>query len=172
MSRARGFTLIEVIASLAIGAFVVLAARATFDSISASLQQLRDRSAQREEESRFEMTRRSTLAMAHAGPNAPFHGLPAEMRFQSQCLSPGGWHERCAVVIALRADSGIAELQATVGSGPLRDRAGGIARFLYLANAARGGTWLTKWPNTHDLPLAIGFASAHDTLIVPLGARP
>jgi len=164
-ARDGGFTLIEVLVALAVGAAVVLAAHRLFAVVADTVDRVPSETAAFERERNGERVLRALLARAESGtPGARgFIGEPERAAFLSWCPAPGGWLERCDVELELIRAGDSVRLEAAWAGRRLPVRVGaGHARLAYLWTAAGGGHWLERW--------AEGAVSPPRAVLVILGA--
>jgi prepilin-type N-terminal cleavage/methylation domain-containing protein len=177
----RGFTLIEVLVALAVGAVVVLGARLMLEGAADGGRRIARVAQGMDRDANAERLLRTTVASLEWGSaeegGARFGGDEREARFTSWCDAPGGWQERCDVSIAVTFDSSATHVAGSlslsrVGAEPVQIRDGfthGALR--YLADARDGGHWITKWDAGLAAPLAIGVILDRDTLVLRVGER-
>lgn len=167
-----GFTLVELVVALALGALVVLGARAMLDGVGDAGDRLRAASAAADRAANGERLLRSALGQAERSRTTPFRGGAQEVRFATSCATPRGWAERCSASLTFGVADGAPALAGSFEDGaavPLRTGfvAGG---FTYLADARDGGRWLAQWEQEDALPIALGVVLDGDTTIVRVGA--
>jgi prepilin-type N-terminal cleavage/methylation domain-containing protein len=177
----RGFTLIEVLVALVVGAVVMLGARLLLEGVGDSGRRIVRVAQRADRDANAERLLRSTVASLEWGSaeegGARFGGDEHEARFTSWCDTPGGWQERCAVMISITCDSSAQPVSAAlslsgVGTEPVQVRAGFMRGELrYLADARDGGHWITKWDAGLSAPIAIGVILDRDTLVLRVGER-
>ncbi len=176
--RRRGFTLIEVMVALALGAIVLLMAHRIFGQAADAMRALR--------QSREELDREQngirwlSLAFGNldvADSAGGFEGLPDRVRFQSWQLTPSGWLER--VPLELGSAGGVLEARSE-GKSPitLADSVVG-AQFDYLLEPGARTKWVATWISPLSAPVAVRLRIARranslewtDTLLVLIGER-
>lgn len=171
----RGFTLLEVIVALSIGALVVMGTRALIEGLHAHTVRLLSVSNSSNAAANAEHVLRTlvgNLALASTDASS-FEGDAREARFTSWCDVPEGWQELCAVHLSVEGETGHVRLLATLSTGErltVRDSAD-TATLLYLGSSADGGHWFVKWTHSLMPPLAIGLISDGDTLLARVGER-
>lgn len=177
--RHSGFTLIEVLVALMVGAIVLLGARQVLAILTDQSHSLARRATQTDRDANGERVLRDLVGQLELGSpgTVPFSGLPDTVHFSSWCEGPSGWLERCAVTLSFAADSDHETLRAQLGASPPLDLVRGFrsGAFRYLESAASGGQWFQKWGTGITAPLAIGIVmvrdDAVDTMVVRIGPR-
>jgi prepilin-type N-terminal cleavage/methylation domain-containing protein len=172
-----GFTLIEVMVALTVGALVLATARAILVALGDGAERMATASLELERKSNSERLMRSLTGRLVVGDGPDrFEGEPGRARFTSFCEVPEGWLERCTVEYSAESNAGSSCVvlstlvgdereQLTVLSGPDR------AQLIYLSDARNGGTWLIRWGTSITAPLAIGIVSGPDTTVLRIGER-
>src|SRR6266705_3222321 len=98
----RGFTLIEVIAALTIGALVVALAARLFAAVGDAGRELRAVRIALDREANARRWLAATFLSLDVGLQAgPFQGRRDQMAFSSWQLTPGGWFARHPVTLAV-----------------------------------------------------------------------
>jgi prepilin-type N-terminal cleavage/methylation domain-containing protein len=174
----RGFTLVELLVALLVGAITVLGARMMLEGVADSERRLSRATQRAEREANGERVLRATVASIEVGTpgTLPFAGDEREANFTSWCDRAGGWQERCAATVAI-APAGVtgatsALVLTDAGAGALRLRTGFThGELRYLIDARDGGQWVTSWAAGVGAPLAIGVVFDADTLILRIGQR-
>lgn len=171
----NGFTLIEILVALIVGAIVVAGAHDILDALTISAHAAQagavnaDRSANGDE-----LLRSLTGSMDLATPGTkPFFGSERITAFSSWCEVPRGWLEPCSVVLAFDTAFGKTALVARLNDSTrlVLMRGFSSGSFRYLESAANGGTWQRLWGRGISAPSAIGVLIDRDTLIIPVGER-
>jgi hypothetical protein len=179
IDRARGgFAVLEVVVALAVGALVLLGARAMYAQLADDAGRIVDAASEADREANADALLRGLVGRAEVEPRLrPFEGEAAGARFWTWCDTPAGWQERCRTTLGILSVDG-APLLALMADGgevvPLR-RDFHSGRLLYLRDASDGGAWARNWSSELSLPLAIGVVlerdAAADTLILRIGER-
>jgi prepilin-type N-terminal cleavage/methylation domain-containing protein len=174
--RRTGFTLLEVLIALMIGAIVLAAARGLLvqiaDGADATARAARadDLSANTDQEMR------ALFAQVELGdsPDRQFNGDERSVTFSSWCAMPAGWMERCRVSVLL-APSGpeAIDLVAHLSTGdtlmvPMNARSG---TFIYLSDPHQERRWFRSWERGSVAPWAVGVVAGGDTTILRIGER-
>lgn len=172
-SPRRGFTLVEVTASLVVSGFVLLVARAAFDSAREAIRSVTSAATAANDEAQRERTLRELAAQARFDDSGAFLGEPASARFATWCEVAGGWREPCLVnLIASRDSVPVLAVRGSAFNGTHVLMSGARSySFRYLRNALNGGEWITYWPASSHVPRAIGIILPRDTVILPLGVQ-
>jgi prepilin-type N-terminal cleavage/methylation domain-containing protein len=170
-----GFTIIELLVALIVGAMVVLAARLMLEGVADDARRINIFAQRGDHGANAERALRSTVESLDVGTVGvqPFEGDERAARFTAWCTRPGGWQERCAVTLSITGDSSVAALVlALPGDKPLNVRSGARhGQLCYLADAHDGGRWVRKWGAGLGVPLAIGAILDADTLVLRIGER-
>lgn len=177
--RRSGFTLIEVLVALMVGAIVLLGAHQVLSILTDRSHALVGRAAQTDRKANGERMLRDLVGQLELGSpgTIPFSGSPDTVRFSSWCEAPSGWLERCAVTLSFAADGDHEALRAQLGTSPPLDLVRDLHRgaFRYLESAAGGGQWFQKWGTGITAPLGIGVVlvrdDAVDTMLLRIGPR-
>jgi prepilin-type N-terminal cleavage/methylation domain-containing protein len=174
--RRRGFTLVELLASLAIASATMLAVASMTSVANASAAQLAAiaDSAISSSASVRQLEALLRRAERRENTNNVFEGTASRVAFDSWCERVGGWLERCHVELTLLSDStAVGRLEIT------SDRRGHLnamdtdsgARFLFRGpNVLRDG-WFSGWGGGVVLPVALGIVERADTLVLAIGAH-
>lgn len=178
-----GFTLIEVMVAIVVGAVVMLGARALLDGLSLHSERVQSKTRHADASAGAEHVLRSAVGRASLASDSTdrFDGTVEEVRFGSWCDMAGGWQERCDVRLAVEREGSDSGLSVVVHLGDF-DRVEVAqhrysASFRYLASAANGGQWLERWEQAIVPPLAVGLitrstaASPPDTMILRVAER-
>lgn len=173
--RRAGFTLVEVMVALVVGAVVVLGARMLLDQLGDSAVRTVAAAARVDREANGEQLLRDLAGRLEVGTDrsGQFSGEPTATHFSSWCDMPSGWQERCAVTLVVAADGGHHALLAEFADGDiltLLTRSEPIA-LRYLDDPRAGGRWFTSWGAGITAPLAFAVISGRDTIVVRIGAR-
>ncbi|HKV50231.1 MAG TPA: prepilin-type N-terminal cleavage/methylation domain-containing protein [Gemmatimonadaceae bacterium] len=177
--RRSGFTLIEVLVALVVGAIVLAGAHQVLAILTDQAHALTRRAAEGDREANGERTLRALVGQLELGSpgTIPFSGTPDTVRFSSWCEAPAGWLERCPVTLSFAADGDHETLRAEVGAQPPLELVSGFRRgtFRYLESAAAGGQWFQQWGTGITAPLGIGVVLVRDhsvdTMLVRIGPR-
>ncbi|SRR6266568_1787186 len=154
-STLAGFTLIEVLVALAIGAVVVLLAQQLFAAVAERGKTL---TAARTALDRSANARRwldATFLSLDVGTEgaAGFEGRPDHAAFASWLLTPDGWFERRMVSLARNND----RLVASVAPGQpitLMDSVADLA-LDYLLEPGAESRWVREWVSPVSAPVAV-----------------
>ena len=99
----RGFTLLEVVIALAIGALALAIAASLLSAASDHAVRVHDRAVSMDREAATERTLRRFVGQMEwsRGADQPAGGDSTMVRFTSWCDVPAGWQERCSVELSL-----------------------------------------------------------------------
>lgn len=169
-----GFTLVELLVALAIGAVVLMSARTLLDGL-ASLARVTVRTMHSADE-RANAARMAQQLFGNAalapGQTASFVGTPTEATFESWCPAVRGGLEPCQVTLSIESMGGESSVALTLSTGAsitlLRGRQG---RLRYLSDAADGGRWDDEWKAIQTPPLAVAVSAGGRTLFLRIGER-
>jgi prepilin-type N-terminal cleavage/methylation domain-containing protein len=169
-----GFTLIELVAALALSGLALLGAARLLDQLADS----RDRSAHATVASDDRMNGMRLLrALAYRGEASSdtshqFAGDDGSTAFSSWCEVSGGWLERCSVSLRLIVHRDSSSLVASIPTAQpiVLWRGAGAAELRYFSGAGAGGRWWRGWGTSLALPRAIGIVTARDTVVLSVGA--
>lgn len=165
-----GFTLLEAIVALAISGIILAGSAALVGALADATAQVQETAERMAAPTNAERTLLELAAnlVPTEGAEVALTGSGSAVAFDSRCPRPGGWLAPCPVVLAI--DSGgirVARGGREAIVLPLRDRP---SRFLYLVNAAGGGTWAARWESVVP-PLAIGVQMDDGMLVFPIGVQ-
>ena len=177
--RRSGFTLIEVMVALVVGAIVLLGAHRVLAILTDQTHAFAHHAMESDREANGERMLRDLVGQLEVGSpgTVPFTGSADTVRFSSWCETGDGWPERCQVTLFFTASADQESLQAEIGAGPPIDLLGGFSNgaFRYLESAAAGGQWFQRWGTGITAPLGIGVvverANAVDTMLLRVGPR-
>jgi prepilin-type N-terminal cleavage/methylation domain-containing protein len=151
----RGFTLIEVLVALTIGAVVVLLAHQLFGAVA---ERGRTLTGARMALDRAANARRwldATFLSLDVGTDGAsgFEGRPDHAGFTAWLLAPDGWFERCQVTLGVEQG----RLRAFVTPGTsiaLMDSITDVA-FDYLLEPGAESRWVREWVSPVSAPVAV-----------------
>jgi prepilin-type N-terminal cleavage/methylation domain-containing protein len=155
--RSRGFTLIEILVALTIGALAILLAHEILAAVSDRGQSLvrarmvldHEMNARRWLEATFSSL---DVSVDSAGG---FEGRPNRVRFASWLRTPDGWFERRAV--ALERERGCLIASVTPGSAiALLDNVTDL-QLDYLLEPGAQSRWVREWVSPVSAPVAVRF---------------
>lgn len=171
----EGFTLLEVMVALAIGALVLLGARLMMGQMADGAERVAAESAEADREANAERVLRDVVSRVETSPDDErgVWGDGTGVRFSTWCEVPAGWLERCTASLGVIPLDGRNVLALQLPHGEVHAVRSGFARarILYLADAGNGGAWVRNWSSTLSAPLAIGVVADADTLILRIGER-
>lgn len=170
-----GAALLEVIVALAIAALVLATAREVLVSLDAGASRLAAAATEMDRAGNAERYLRTLIGQTESATvvRGAVAGAERSVRLETWCDMPAGWKERCSVELRFDVHDGAEALVASgVPGGPLVLRRGFMrGEWLYLADPARGGTWLSGWAQQVTTPLALAAVLDGDTLIFRIGER-
>lgn len=172
--KRRGFTLLEVLVALTLGALVVLVGHRLFSAITDGthrLSEARDALDRSSNARRWLVEAFGSLDVGTA-ESGGFAGRPDRVEFGTWLLNERGWFERRRVV--LNAEGGALVARLGGGSVVLAESVGGV-RFDYLLDPGSTATWVQEWLSPISPPLAVRLRIARrervDTLLYVVGTR-
>lgn len=175
MRSPNGFTLVEVVVALAVGAMVVLAAHAMLGQAGDGAERIGLAAAEGDRDGNAETLARDMVARAEVryGAADPFVGAPNGARWTSWCEVPAGWLEPCRASLGVIQVAGrnVLALSLPHDQVVVVRRGFRAGELLYLRDMAGGGTWLREWRSAVAAPLAVGVVMDGDTLILRIGER-
>jgi prepilin-type N-terminal cleavage/methylation domain-containing protein len=153
----RGFTLIEVLVALTIGAVVVLIAHQLFAAVSDDGRALVAARTELDREANARRWLTAAFLSLDVGTEGAsgFEGRPDHMAFTTWSLTLDGWFERQSVSLARQDD----RLVATVPLGRrlvLWDSVTDAA-FDYLLEPGAASRWVREWVSPVSAPLVVRF---------------
>jgi prepilin-type N-terminal cleavage/methylation domain-containing protein len=170
----RGFTLVEVLAAIALTGLTISGAVMLFRQLDDESTRIRVESARitREGNARRILRALTRSAEATADTALRFRGDERSASFRSWCAVPSGWRERCGVLLFVDRgrDSSTITVQLSTGEQISCGAHRGAVEFRYLDVTLRDSSWLRFWSEGLRLPSAIGMIIERDTLLFPLGA--
>jgi prepilin-type N-terminal cleavage/methylation domain-containing protein len=171
----RGFTLIEVMVALAVGAVVVLGARLALAQLADDADRIVKGAARLDGEANGERLLRSLFRRLEVGTEiaGPFGGDERAMHFTTWCDLPAGWQERCQATVAIDTVDDAPALVAHLSTGEVITLRAGFHRatLRYLNDPASGGSWFRGWGTGLTAPRAVGIIVDDDTLVLRIGDR-
>ena len=175
MNRLRGFTLVEVLVALTIGAMVLLLGSGLFGMLTGSASRLRASAAHVEADASGERWLRevwSTLEVGRPGDVA-FDGDSATVRFSARPWTADGWPARRTIEIGLVGRA----LAFRTGEGSpvgIRQKVRAVG-FDFLLSLGADSRWVSSWHSPVSAPVAVRMRVADgagvDTLLFLIGAR-
>ncbi len=176
-----GFTLLEVLLALSLGALVVLLAHRIFTGVLAGVRRLDEARVALDREQNARRWLEAAVGSLEVGDGAgPFAGHPDRVEFGSWQLTPEGWLVRRRLSLARLGDRLVAGI-AGRDLGVLADSVAQI-QFDYLLEPGENATWVREWISPVSAPLAIRLrvtragrgergAGVVDTLLCLVGPR-
>jgi prepilin-type N-terminal cleavage/methylation domain-containing protein len=143
-----GFTLVEVMVAIVIGALVILGAHQVFSGVAAGTHAVAEA---RERLDRASNGRR-WLKATFLSLEPPFEGRSHRAAFTSWQLAPGGWFEPKPVVLFRDGDRFVGTIDAQ--QLELADSVSELM-FDYLLTPGANSRWVPEWMSPVSAPLAI-----------------
>lgn len=172
--RRSGFTLLEVVVAMAVGAMLVLMAHQLLAIVADTADRVPAAASAASAARNRERLLSELLAALEVGADTGqrFDGHSDSVRFESWCRAAAGWLERCTVHLNLvPVDGGVALDASGLGTRVRLATHQAPARFMYLRTAADGGIWLPRWGNAISAPLALRVVWADTSLFLRVGVR-
>ena len=170
-----GFTIIELLVALTIGALVMIGVRILVDGIyiSAAVDARMSRSYERDANGERLLRRLAASAETGTMIGGTFGGDSMTVHFVSWCDEPGGWERRCRVTLGVDLLRSGPTLRARLSTGEhlALSHAARRMSLLYLSAVEGGGTWTRQWGDGPNIPIALGVTRDTDTLIIKLGEQ-
>ncbi|HEY0777700.1 MAG TPA: prepilin-type N-terminal cleavage/methylation domain-containing protein [Gemmatirosa sp.] len=173
-----GFTLLELVVALGVGALALLAARSALVQIAGAADVALAAARVVDREANAERLLRATVGQLETGvqPARAFAGDARAATFATWCDTPSNQHVPCRARLASDSADGrpVLTLTLTVAGRPdtvVLRRATRSVTLRYLTTPEAGGRWVPSWPPAITPPLALGVISDADTLILRIGAR-
>jgi len=181
MHRDRGFTLIEVLLALTLGALVVLLAHQLFTGVLDCVRRVAEARAGLDREQNAQRWLVEALGSLEVGDRAgPFAGHPDQVEFGSWLLTPEGWLGRQRLTLGAAGS----RLVARLAGGDALVLADSVADVQcdYLLEPGERATWVREWISPVSAPIAIRLRIARagnwqpgavivDTLLLIVGPR-
>lgn len=171
--RIAGFTILELIVALTVGALVISGARLLLDALSTAAMRLAGEATVNDHRANGERWLRRVVYGIETGttPGGTFGGDSSSSHFISWCLTPAAWYERCRISLRVVADDTLHGLSAVTSRGdslmPLLSQHAVSLR--YLLTPEQGGIWAKTWSDGPSTPRALGIIAGADTMILRLG---
>ena len=154
MRRESGFTLVEVLAAVAIAGAVVLVAHQLYTAVADGGHQLASARRALDREANGRRWLKSAFLSLEVGqvPGESFDGDGDRMRFSAWQMTSGGWFERRRIELGGIDD----RLVATLPDGQL-SLADGVAHvaFDYLLEPGADTHWARQWISPVSAPMAV-----------------
>lgn len=178
MRRARkGFTLVEIIVAMTVGAIVLVGVRQAAVAVADLSDATLARARAVERAANGERSLRQLVGAMQPDSNSTggLVGDATHAEFDAWCEALDGWQERGRVALSIESDSAAPGMRLVARASGSRaetliDSNASLA-FCYLLDAGEGGRWRTDWDGRLALPLALGVVTGGDTLLVPVGVR-
>jgi prepilin-type N-terminal cleavage/methylation domain-containing protein len=174
LGNSRAFTLVELLAALAISGLALAGATALLDQLGDGSARIARESMRTSREGNGARLLERVLidATANTDSTKRFRGDENSLELWTLCDAPGGWREECRVTLSIdRIVDSTVVLAGVPGNTSLSVlRRAGTASFRYFRPAIGSDTtWATQWSSNASLPVAIGLVTGGDTIILPVG---
>jgi len=170
--KPRGFTLLELMAGLAIVGVLFAGMHSLLDQLGDAGQRFSHEARRSDGSANASRMLRDLVQEAQSGTDSVdrFSGDDRAASFVSWCHMPGGWLERCHVLLELTPHGDSTSMLGTISHmGSFTMWAGkGDAHFLYFTPSTPDDTWVSAWGRSITAPRAIGVAT--DSYLMVLGA--
>lgn len=174
-----GFTLMEVLVALVVGAISLSAAAVLFVTLAARETHLRTVASRTDRLAATELILVGLFRHvdAQAGVGAPLVGDSLGLDLSSWCGIDAASMRRCRAHVAVRERGNRAVLvlrlstrgrSAWESEAELDLQSAASVELRYLVDAGNGGLWATRWDKLHP-PAAVLLTLDHDTLLLPIG---
>ncbi len=165
-----GFTLVELMVALTIGAGVLLAGRLLVEQITAAEHAIVATTAVQETTATHALMLRSLVRNLEVGTDSltTFGGNEHLVQFTSWCIDTTRQRMRCAAHFTI--DTTLIVTTSVIPSTVLQHMTA-AGQFRYLGDARNGGHWYRSWGTGITVPLAIGVVVGNDTTVLRIGER-
>jgi prepilin-type N-terminal cleavage/methylation domain-containing protein len=175
MHARRGFTLIELIAGLALAGVVFMSMLMFVDQLRDGRDRLLENARRENKFSNGQRMLRSLLANAIASGDTldRFIGDAGGASFLTWCAVPGGWMERCRAILKIETDDDSTFVITELSTGARTPLVGTTSpiRFEYFDATQTEAEWQTSWGNSSAVPSAVAVITPLDTIVVRVGGR-
>jgi hypothetical protein len=172
--RFAGFTVVEVLAAIALAGVVVSGGALLLGQLDDEANRIANETATVSRYGNGERLFRALLRNAEPSTDTVdrFRGDEYSAAWRSWCERPSGWMERCSASLSIdrRPDSSALLVTLSTGEELVLAVHSGHVELRYLDLLARHSTWVRFWDRTITLPTAIALVRDRDTLVFPLGA--
>jgi prepilin-type N-terminal cleavage/methylation domain-containing protein len=174
--RRAGFTLLEVLVALLVGAIVLMACRALLVQLADGADATTRAARAEDLMANTEREIRALFGQVEVGdaPDRLFNGDARGLRFSSWCPMPAGWLERCRASVSLSQhgrDSVNLVAYLSTGDTLLVPAGTGAGAFIYLSDSHQERRWFRSWERGSTAPWAVGVVVGGDTTILRIGER-
>ena len=151
----RGFTLIEVIVALTIGALVVLVAHQLFAAVADRGRTLIEAQTTFDRRANARRWLKATFLSLDVGTDGAvgFDGRPEHAAFSTWLLTPDGWFERRQVTLS--AEQGRLRAAVTRGTAIALSDTVTDVQFEYLLEPGTESRWVREWVSPVSAPVAV-----------------
>jgi prepilin-type N-terminal cleavage/methylation domain-containing protein len=174
--RRSGFTLLEVLIALGIGALVLMASRTLLTQVADGADATTRAARADDLTANTDQEIRALFGQVEVGPapDQQFSGDEHGVTFSSWCPAPAGWPERCSAMVTLaKYGRDSVDLVACVSTGDTLRVPIGVepGAFIYLSDPHQEVRWLRSWGSGGTAPWAVGVVVGRDTSILRIGER-
>ena len=167
-----GFTLVELLLSLALSGVVLLVARAVLSTLEDGEARIARAAAEADAVANADRLLRDLLANTARTSVDPFVGATTAVSFSSRCPTSGGWSAPCRVRLALAATGPTRLLRLQIDDQPPLDLAidSPVSALIYQERDVHTASWSVVWDRQLFAPNALGMLRGSDTLFFAVGA--
>lgn len=170
----RGFTLVELLAALALSGLVMIGGLLLLDQLSDNTSRIVRRGTMLASDANGLRVLRQLLLDARMTADSfdRFRGDERSVELTTLCHRPGGWLESCRASLGAdwRPDSTVLIARFSTGENLELARSPGHAALRYLDLLRPDSLWMRRWALSITMPAALGIVAGRDTLVYPLGA--
>lgn len=170
-----GFTLIELIAGLALAGIVFMSMLMFVDQLRDGRDRLLENARRENKSSNGQRLLHSLLANAIASGDTldRFIGDADGASFLTWCAVPGGWMERCRALLRIESteDSVFVSTELSTGARTVLIGSTSRVKFQYFDATQTESEWRPTWGNSSAVPSAVAIIRSRDTIVVRVGGR-
>lgn len=159
-ATSRGFTLLEVLIALVIGAMLALVAGRTASFVMQTNGRMQAAAEEQDRAMNAERWLREALRLTSASPQAEFVGLPAMLESNALIRTGDGWWEPARLRIAVEAGSLVGRMRDE--RLVLRTGVRGV-EMDYLIEPGADSRWVNTWLSSSATPVAVRLRLRRDT---------
>ena len=169
----RGFTLIELIAALALTGIVLAGAWGFLVQIDDNRERVIAAAALEARDANGLRLLRALVFSAEPGDDASerFSGTAEAASFVTWCDAPGGWRARCQVSLTVAAagrDTSLVTVASVGRQAVTLVRVPGAAALRYADRSGDTLTWIDRWPDGITPPAAVALLTDRETIVLPV----
>ncbi len=173
--KRRGFTLVELVAALGLGALVIALAAGTLGVLQHTGTHVSQFTVAEEANAQLatSVARAFSMVQLPSPESRTLHADQHSVKLRTQCRSPWGGLETCETELVLQREADVTVLLLRDGAESTREvhRITGRATWAWLEISDDGARWRTDWNIAGSLPLAARIATDADTLHYIVGAH-